>query len=152
MIFFEYNLLKCVQIKNCFIKSLRYGKRKKVWKDGCRPPSGSRNWHWQQIPRVAIGQNKEDVKEFGVYTENLNEICIHLKKHEITSVAMESTGNYWKALFVLLQSNGFIVILDILMLYNCILILYKPIPNLYKPIPNLYRPIINLYNVILNLY
>jgi hypothetical protein len=43
------------------------------------------------------------VKEFGVYTENLHEICHHLKKHEVTSVAMESTGNYWKALFVLLQ-------------------------------------------------
>jgi len=62
--------------------------------------------HW-----VAIGQNKEDVKEFGVYTEDLNAICLYLKKHGITSVAMESTGNYWKALFILLQGYGFDVIL-----------------------------------------
>lgn len=27
---------------------------------------------------VAIGQNKEDVKEFGVYTEDLHAICKHL--------------------------------------------------------------------------
>ena len=62
--------------------------------------------HW-----VAVGQNKEDVKEFGAYTENLHEICHYLKKHGITSIAMESTGNYWKALFILLQSYGFKVIL-----------------------------------------
>ncbi len=62
--------------------------------------------HW-----VATGQTKEDVKEFGVYTEDLHAICHHLKKHGVTSVAMESTGNYWKALFILLQANGFHVIL-----------------------------------------
>jgi transposase len=60
---------------------------------------------------VAIGQQKEDVKEFGVYTEDLLSICEHLKAHSITSVAMESTGNYWKGLFILLQANGFHVIL-----------------------------------------
>lgn len=27
---------------------------------------------------IAIGQNKEDVKEFGVYTEALHELCKHL--------------------------------------------------------------------------
>jgi len=51
------------------------------------------------------------MKEFGAYTENLHEICHYLKKHEVTSIAMESTGNYWKALFILLQSYGFKVIL-----------------------------------------
>lgn len=30
LILIEYSLLKCVQFKNCFIKNLRYGKRKKV--------------------------------------------------------------------------------------------------------------------------
>jgi len=62
--------------------------------------------HW-----VAIGQNKEDVKEFGAYTEDLHAICKHLKDHNVTDVAMESTGNYWKALFILLQAYGFKVIL-----------------------------------------
>lgn len=52
---------------------------------------------------VAIGQNKEDVKEFGVYTEDLHKICKHLVEAGRTTVAIESTGSYWQPLFVLLQ-------------------------------------------------
>jgi len=52
---------------------------------------------------VAIGQNKEDVKEFGVYTEDLHILCKHLLANGITTVALESTGSYWQQLFVLLQ-------------------------------------------------
>lgn len=52
---------------------------------------------------VAIGQNKEDVKEFGVYTEDLHKICRHLVAQGRTTVALESTGSYWQPLFVLLQ-------------------------------------------------
>jgi len=52
---------------------------------------------------VAIGQNKEDVKEFGVYTEDLHDICQHLVAAGCTTVALESTGSYWQPLFVLLQ-------------------------------------------------
>ena len=52
---------------------------------------------------VAIGQNHKDVKEFGVYTENLHALCKHLLANGITTVALESTGSYWQQLFVLLQ-------------------------------------------------
>ena len=52
---------------------------------------------------IAIGQNKEDVKEFGVYTEDLYELCQHLVSAGCTTVALESTGSYWQPLFVLLQ-------------------------------------------------
>jgi transposase len=52
---------------------------------------------------VAIGQNKEDVQEFGVYTENLHDLCKHLVSNGITETALESTGSYWQSLFVLLQ-------------------------------------------------
>ena len=52
---------------------------------------------------VAVGQNKEDVKEFGVYTEDLIELCKHLVASGRTTVALESTGSYWQPLFVLLQ-------------------------------------------------
>ena len=55
---------------------------------------------------VAIGQNKEDVKEFGVYTEDLNRTAEWLIEKGITSVAMESTGTYWQQLFVILQDHG----------------------------------------------
>ena len=37
---------------------------------------------------VAIGQQENDVKEFGVYADDLTGICLHLKQHDITSVAM----------------------------------------------------------------
>lgn len=62
--------------------------------------------HW-----VAVGQEKGDVKEFSFYTESLHELCRWLKKKDVITVAMESTGNYWKAPFILLQSYGFEVIL-----------------------------------------
>jgi transposase len=55
---------------------------------------------------VAVGQQLEDVKEFGVYADDLTSICIHLKEHGITSVAMESTGNYWQNLYVELVKHG----------------------------------------------
>ena len=52
---------------------------------------------------VAIGQGKDDVKEFGVYTEDLHLLCQHLVNKGVTTTALESTGSYWQPLFVLLQ-------------------------------------------------
>jgi transposase len=52
---------------------------------------------------VCIGQGKDDVKEFGIYTEDLHLLCQHLVERKITSTALESTGSYWQPLFVLLQ-------------------------------------------------
>jgi len=52
---------------------------------------------------VAIGQNKEDVKEYGVYTEDLHRLCKDLVSAGKTTTALESTGSYWQPLFVLLQ-------------------------------------------------
>lgn len=60
---------------------------------------------------VAVGQSEEDVKEFGVYAEDLTGICEHLKTYGITTVAMESTGDYWQNLFAELIKHGFDVIL-----------------------------------------
>lgn len=60
---------------------------------------------------VAVGQALEDVKEFGVYAEDLTAICQHLKSYGITSVAMESTGDYWQNLFTELIKHDFEVIL-----------------------------------------
>ena len=60
---------------------------------------------------VAVGQALEDVKEFGVYAEDLTAICNHLKIYGITSVAMESTGDYWQNLFAELIKHNFEVIL-----------------------------------------
>lgn len=60
---------------------------------------------------VAVGQELSDVQEFGVYADDLVAICIHLKNHGITSVAMESTGAYWQNLYVELVKYGFEVVL-----------------------------------------
>jgi transposase len=60
---------------------------------------------------VAVGQALEDVKEFGVYADDLTDICLHLKERGVTSVAMESTGNYWQNLYVELIKHGFEVTL-----------------------------------------
>ena len=60
---------------------------------------------------VAVGQAEQDVKEFGVYAQDLSDICVHLKSYGITSVAMESTGDYWQNLFAELIKHDFEVIL-----------------------------------------
>lgn len=60
---------------------------------------------------VAVGQSLEDVKEFGVYAEDLISICLHLQSYGITSVAMESTGDYWQNLYVELINHGIEVVL-----------------------------------------
>lgn len=62
--------------------------------------------HW-----VAIGQDAQDIKEFGVYSEDNIEMCRWLSENGIKSIAMESTGTYWQNLFSCLVSKGFDVIL-----------------------------------------
>ncbi len=49
--------------------------------------------------------------EFGVYTKDHQELILHLQKHGITTIAMESTGSYWQTLFNALQQAGFEVLL-----------------------------------------
>ena len=60
---------------------------------------------------VAVDQNKENVRSFGVYTQDHEELILHLGQYGITTVAMESTGSYWQTLFQALQEAGFEVLL-----------------------------------------
>ncbi len=60
---------------------------------------------------VAIGQGSSQVKEFGVYAEDLKALCKWLNESKIVSVALESTGTYWQNLFVELINSGLEVIL-----------------------------------------
>lgn len=55
---------------------------------------------------VAIGQSESEVRKFGVYTEDLHELANWLIDNDVDTVAMESTGSYWKGLFVILQAYG----------------------------------------------
>lgn len=60
---------------------------------------------------AAVGQEECDVKEFGVYSRDHEEIIKYFKTHNITTIAMESTGSYWQTLFFALQEAGFEVLL-----------------------------------------
>jgi transposase len=56
---------------------------------------------------VAVDQNQENVKRFGVYSPDHTLLIKWLKECAIESIAMESTGNYWQTLFDALQGAGF---------------------------------------------
>lgn len=43
---------------------------------------------------IAIDQNVDNARSFGVYTKDHQGIITHLRNHDITTVAMESTGSY----------------------------------------------------------
>lgn len=64
---------------------------------------GSRS-HW-----VCAGEG--EIREYKVFTEDLHAMAKWLKSLGIQTIAMESTGHYWKSLFLLLQDYGFEVIL-----------------------------------------
>jgi transposase len=46
------------------------------------------------------------VRSFGVFTSDLKALCDWLKRCQIETVAMESTGVYWIPLFQVLERNG----------------------------------------------
>jgi len=60
---------------------------------------------------VAIGQGEDDVREFGVYSEDLKALAQWLIDNDVKTVAMESTGTYWQNLYTILQGAGLEVIL-----------------------------------------
>lgn len=60
---------------------------------------------------VAIGQGQKDIREFGVYNEDLRSLVAWLLINEVRTVAMESTGTYWQNLYAVLQEAGIEVIL-----------------------------------------
>jgi len=65
------------------------------------------------IHAVAVPADRDEicVREFGAFTEDLISIAEWLKKCHITTVAMESTGVYWKPLYTVLLEYGFSVAL-----------------------------------------
>jgi transposase len=60
---------------------------------------------------VPVGRDCECVKEFSCFTADLHALADWLKKCEITTVAMESTGVYWIPLYEILEERGFKVCL-----------------------------------------
>ena len=60
---------------------------------------------------VAVGQGSQEVRSFGVYTKDHQEMIDYLKEKDIQTIAMESTGNYWQTLFSALEKAGLEVLL-----------------------------------------
>ena len=62
---------------------------------------------------VAVPPDRDDepVREFASFTVDLNAIADWLEACGVDTVAMESTGVYWIALYELLEARGFTVLL-----------------------------------------
>jgi transposase len=70
---------------------------------------GSRS-HW-----VCVGFTTDAasclIREFPAHTAGLKALAAFLHEHQVTTIALESTGIYWIALYELLESEGFEVLL-----------------------------------------
>ena len=64
--------------------------------------------HWVAVPE---GADPQRVRRFGACTADLEALADWLAACGVTSVALESTGVYWIALFELLERRGFEVLL-----------------------------------------
>jgi transposase len=63
--------------------------------------------HW-----VCVGADEAtQIREFPAHTDGLHSLVAFLHEHQVTTVAMESTGIYWVPLYELLETQGFEVLL-----------------------------------------
>jgi transposase len=65
----------------------------------CRIVPGERGW-------------KQEVKRFGTMTHQLLELADWLQAAEVTHVAMESTGIYWRPVYNILESSFILVVVN----------------------------------------
>ena len=63
--------------------------------------------HYVAVPPDRVSSGEHAVREFGPHTEDLNAVADWLTRCRIDTVALESTGVYWIALYELLQARGF---------------------------------------------
>ena len=64
--------------------------------------------HYVAVPP---DRSEEPVRSFGTHTADLHALVAWLKECRVTSVALESTGSYWIALYQVLERAGFGVLL-----------------------------------------
>lgn len=60
--------------------------------------------HYVAVPP---DRDPQPVQHFGSYTSDLHRLACWLKDCGVTTVAMESTSNYWVPLFQILEAEGF---------------------------------------------
>jgi transposase len=56
--------------------------------------------------RDATGQGRHEIRRFETMTRDLLELANWLQSHQVTQVAMESTGVYWKPVWNILAGQG----------------------------------------------
>lgn len=64
------------------------------------------------IVQDAMGQVCRETRTFGAMTADLLELSDWLQSHGVTHVAMESTGEYWKPVFNILEGNFEVVLVN----------------------------------------
>lgn len=90
---------------------------KKVWKEGLKLEIGNPNSAGIDVPstemQVCVPEDRDgdNNRRFGTFTQDLHLISDWLKACGIETVAMESTGVYWVQLYMILESEGFEVLL-----------------------------------------
>lgn len=62
--------------------------------------------HWADIPS---DRAEQPVCEFGVMSDDLNDLARWLQDHGVDTVALESTGVYWIPVYEILEQQGFAV-------------------------------------------
>jgi transposase len=58
------------------------------------------------------GGTQQEIRRFGTVTRDLLELCDWLASNEVTHVAMESTGVYWKPVWNILEANFTILLVN----------------------------------------
>lgn len=65
-----------------------------------------------RIVQTADGGWERETRSFGTMTADLLQLSDWLTQHEVTHVAMESTGEYWKPIFNILEENFEIILVN----------------------------------------
>ena len=63
------------------------------------------------VPAHTVAQGESNVRSFGVFTKEQDDLVEWLKSCHITTVAMEATGVYWMNVYDKIEAAGMEVIL-----------------------------------------
>ncbi len=70
------------------------------------PRCGGLDVHKKTVVACVIVPGRKEVRTFGTVTAELLRLCDWLQAEGVTTVAMESTGVYWKPIFNVLETTG----------------------------------------------
>ncbi|MCA1530905.1 IS110 family transposase, partial [Bradyrhizobium yuanmingense] len=62
--------------------------------------------HKKSITACVLTPEGKEIRTFGTMTDDLEELVEWLKEKQVTHVAMESTGVYWKPVYHLLEGES----------------------------------------------